>query len=170
MKYWIHDKRGRRYLALSSDENPPPCRLSAYRQTWFGGLKPVGYVNLHWEEAGALELCDIVIEPRYRNRGLGSALLRQSIALARGHGIQHIKGRIVRKDTRDTPHLLDWYRSHGFAVEEVAAEDSINQRDRPHSLHLEQAREQMNPGSTRGKDTQTVYRIALRLTDDPAGV
>jgi GNAT superfamily N-acetyltransferase len=53
-------------------------------------------------------------EMNYRNRGLGSALLRLMIDLARRRGINTVVGSIVRKDILRNSHLIRWYINRGF--------------------------------------------------------
>ena len=52
----------------------------------------------------------------YRGRGLGAALLRFLIGLARERGIKRIRGSVVQQDVEETPFLLTWYKKNGFQV------------------------------------------------------
>jgi GNAT superfamily N-acetyltransferase len=101
----------------------------AYAIYWYAGQweavllyggKGVGRLELVWKPP-CLELADLTIAPRYRGRGLGSAVLEAVIALARQREIREITGSIVRKDLARLPHLPDWYARHGFRVTPVSS-------------------------------------------------
>ncbi|MEI6778685.1 MAG: GNAT family N-acetyltransferase [Chloroflexales bacterium] len=83
----------------------------------------VGYARMGCFEEGVLDLADVHIEPPYRRRGMGSALLHYIIELARAHGLQHIRGFVVERDLNEIPNLLDWYARLGFIVTPTTAED-----------------------------------------------
>ena len=55
-------------------------------------------------------------EMNYRNRGLGSALLKLMLDLAKRKGMRTVFGSIVRKDILRNPHLIRWYLNRGFNV------------------------------------------------------
>jgi hypothetical protein len=50
----------------------------------------------------------------YRQRGLGSALLKEIIHWAKEHGFTQIEGEISTVDTPHNPKLLEWYARFGF--------------------------------------------------------
>lgn len=50
----------------------------------------------------------------YRQRGLGSALLKVIIQWAKARGFTRIEGQISTVDTQPNPGLLDWYSRFGF--------------------------------------------------------
>jgi GNAT superfamily N-acetyltransferase len=50
----------------------------------------------------------------YRRRGLGTELLKYFIEYARSKNVTYIYGSIMPDDLLHTPHLLAWYKSHGF--------------------------------------------------------
>ena len=52
----------------------------------------------------------------YRNRGLGSALLRFVINRARAGGFRGVTGRLAPIDLKESPTLPDWYQDRGFRV------------------------------------------------------
>jgi GNAT superfamily N-acetyltransferase len=54
------------------------------------------------------------VKMNYRNRGLGSALLRLMVDLAKRRGMKTVFGSIVRKDILRNPHLIRWYLNRGF--------------------------------------------------------
>jgi hypothetical protein len=53
----------------------------------------------------------------YRNKGLGSALLRWLSTHVQTYGAQALMGDIYQQDIENTPHLLQWYQKQGFAVQ-----------------------------------------------------
>lgn len=131
-KIWITDSNGRRYR-LQIKVLPSLIRLDL-----FDGHQLAGYVIVS-PQGDVLNLDDIIIDDgkseefrhsrdwekllgwllkqsNYRGRGLGSKLLHAITEYAREQGYREIQGRIVAKDLQDTPHLLKWYRSHGFIV------------------------------------------------------
>ncbi len=55
-------------------------------------------------------------EMNYRNRGLGSALLKLTIDLARDNKIKTVFGSIVKKDVLRNSHLIRWYINRGFNI------------------------------------------------------
>jgi len=55
-------------------------------------------------------------EMNYRNRGLGSALLKLMINLAKDRNISTVFGSIVKKDVLRNPHLVRWYMNRGFNI------------------------------------------------------
>jgi len=52
----------------------------------------------------------------YRGRGLGTALLKEVIAIARHTGFKRIYGSVMRDDITRIPYLLEWYQRHGFSM------------------------------------------------------
>lgn len=52
----------------------------------------------------------------YRGRGLGTALLKEVVAIARHTGFKRIYGSVMGDDITRTPNLLKWYRRHGFSM------------------------------------------------------
>ncbi len=52
----------------------------------------------------------------YKGRGLGSAMLNFIIESAQAMGMSEIRGRITGDDLKETPHLVEFYRKHGFIV------------------------------------------------------
>ena len=55
-------------------------------------------------------------EMNYRNRGLGSALLKLMTNLARDNRIKTVFGSIVKKDILRNPRLVRWYMNRGFNI------------------------------------------------------
>jgi GNAT superfamily N-acetyltransferase len=108
---FITDNRERKYwLLVLADDNGPYRLQLVYRG------KCVGYANLVWDLPIELTFGDLFIVPSHRKRGLGTAFLREVIALAQQRGVEVIRGFAVQKDVQETPNLLAWYQRHGFEV------------------------------------------------------
>ncbi len=54
----------------------------------------------------------------FRQLGLGSAMLEYIIALATRQGMVGIRGEVTTDDALKTPYLIEWYRQHGFSIDE----------------------------------------------------
>ncbi len=52
----------------------------------------------------------------YRQRGLGTELLKIVIEKAHEKDVAYIRGFITNQGIADNPKLLEWYRKHGFTV------------------------------------------------------
>ncbi len=52
----------------------------------------------------------------FRSLGIGTRLLSEFIAAARNRGISEIWGSVQGGDATQTPHLLEFYRKHGFSI------------------------------------------------------
>jgi GNAT superfamily N-acetyltransferase len=134
----IYDRHGRQYgvneIALSAG-------FIRFNIECLG--KRVGYVNCHFESEDVLYLDDLRIEDRairpswfslilkswavslsparwrtvnYRERGLGTAMIKFLENYARLHGAKRLEGRVKTHDLRNYPDLVNWYRRRGFAV------------------------------------------------------
>lgn len=53
---------------------------------------------------------------RFRQIGLGTAMLEFVINQAEELGMNSIYGEITRDDAAKTPYLIDWYQQHGFTI------------------------------------------------------
>lgn len=107
-----------------------------------------------------LEIADLIIEPAYRNRGLGTAVLQYVLGIAQSRGIEVIEGRIVGRDLQVTPHLADWYRRHGFALEEIGPEHPLNKKSSLHSLVHERRRATRSSAAARRSNDLPDYETA----------
>ena len=58
-----------------------------------------------------LEIEDLYVRPSFRNRGIGSQLLRELLQAAREGGIERFS---VYSSTKDVDRILRFYRGHGF--------------------------------------------------------
>lgn len=63
-------------------------------------------------------------EPKnYRARGLGGILLQKIVDYARFSGIKKLHGSLMPQDIVETPQIINWYKHHGFAIEEPTREE-----------------------------------------------
>lgn len=82
-----------RLHAIAFDETPRLVRwgerLERHSLTWLGAFEDgqmVGFVNLAWDGDRHAFLLDVVVEPRLRGRGIGRALVTESVRLAEAAG------------------------------------------------------------------------------------
>lgn len=69
----------------------------------------------------ATSLWRIFFKPKpinYRQRGLGTQLLQFVINEAQKHGVRKIYGSLVQEDINSNPNLANWYKKHGFQIED----------------------------------------------------
>lgn len=123
----VHGRRGAEGWLAMPGPDVRPGRIWLYCDD-----RPAGMLDLDWE-GNAIENFGILIEPAYRQLGLGSGLLREMIALARDYGAISIRGIVRQADLAERPFLLHWYRRHGFNVESapsvlIAAQLSLRLR------------------------------------------
>jgi ribosomal protein S18 acetylase RimI-like enzyme len=81
----------------------------------------VGYVNgsVHQgkgvavipEQEPYLEIDNVYVQPRFRNRHIGGMLLDRLLAVAEQHGIQRF---VVCSVSKEMDKILHFYRRHGF--------------------------------------------------------
>ena len=58
-----------------------------------------------------VEIEDIYVQPDFRDKDIGGALLKRIFEIARQEGIERF---IVGTRSKDTDRILKFYRSHGF--------------------------------------------------------
>ena len=81
-----------------------------------------GRVNLLWEKDGGVTLADIVVfyhcrkKDWLRGRGLGKAMLQETIRRAGENGAKYIRGWIQAGEHTSVDYLAEWYRRQGFMV------------------------------------------------------
>ncbi len=64
------------------------------------------------------------LKPRnYRNKGLGTHLLKFALDFARQKGMRRIYGCLTYEGIATTPGLINCYKKHGFGLEPPAPED-----------------------------------------------
>ncbi len=54
----------------------------------------------------------------YRNKGVGTALLKFALNYLKAQGCTRVEGNIMERDLKAWPRLPQWYRDHGFQVPE----------------------------------------------------
>ena len=100
MTYWA-DKR-------SMDTIERSLRNSAcYGVCVEGAGRLAGFARVVSDYATMYYLCDVVIDPEYRHRGLGSALVSHIVSLPQYAGL---RGFLITRDAHDL------YRKSGFEV------------------------------------------------------
>jgi GNAT superfamily N-acetyltransferase len=110
----IYDKNGRRYWAgYDQDEGydfPWSFSVGRYNQI-------VGLINIGWDENSKdIDLGDVFIVTKYRNRGIGTAFLQWFIQILRNQGAKCITGFVHPEDWEKLSSLVDWYKRNGFTV------------------------------------------------------
>ena len=72
-----------------------------------GGDRLAGFARVISDLATAYYLCDVVVDPAYRGRGLGTALVSHIVSLPE---YAHLRGFLITRDAQDL------YRKAGFEV------------------------------------------------------
>lgn len=81
---------------------------------------------VHLSDKGYLKLWQTAFKPKpvnYRQRGLGTHLLKFAIERAREKGVKLIYGSLTEEDVAATLNLANWYRLQGFELSAPTAED-----------------------------------------------
>jgi ribosomal protein S18 acetylase RimI-like enzyme len=91
------------FLVAESDR-----QLVGYAHASVQHTNPVEVIPAH---EPYVEIEDIYVQPDFRDRDIGGALLEGLFAVARHKGIQRF---IVGTLSKDTDRILKFYRSHGF--------------------------------------------------------
>lgn len=107
----VTDRLGEHYWLIIPPDDAQPSLLFLMSRAG-----QAGYIELEWIRPDIIENFGLLIEPLYRGRGLGTALLNALIEQARAWSVVAIRGYVRRRDLEAQPHLLDWYARHGFAV------------------------------------------------------
>ncbi|MBD1901262.1 GNAT family N-acetyltransferase [Trichocoleus sp. DQ-A3] len=135
----VKDKQGRQYQMKGDydDESGLLVVKLQYQNNEVGRLQCVV------DPPGEMKISDLIIsnddddvveiprwrkvfklKPRnYRNKGLGTYLLKFALDFARQKGMTHIYGCLTHKDIATTPGLINWYKKHGFELESPAPKD-----------------------------------------------
>lgn len=80
---------------------------------YFQAGRLLGYAMLRgWEEGYEVPAFGVAVLPEARDRGIGSLLLREALATARGRGAREVMVKI-HGDNRRT---LDWHLAEGFRI------------------------------------------------------
>lgn len=104
------------WIVLESDRDggtlqllPFPCCTAVYRSA--------GWLNIGPETKQPYwTIFSVRVEWDYKNRGLGTALVRAAIKYARRRGVSQLRGEVIQRDFRQSPFLLAWYTKLGFTV------------------------------------------------------
>ena len=101
-----------RYVAFATDENRLRWHMDREHRLMFldeesGVIR--GYCSLLLNQDGACELGNLSVLPEYRHQGIGTALLRHSIGIARARHCSMMRLSIVEENTV----LRQWYERHG---------------------------------------------------------
>jgi len=70
-----------------------------------------------------LKLADIIVEKDWRSKGTGTLLMQRTLNWARRLKARKIEGYITASDFKETPWVIEWYRSFGFRILPPVAED-----------------------------------------------
>lgn len=124
------DRSGRWYWHLERENRPGHFEIRLLR---FPGLTDLAF---HRNHAGRADigvrsdndpsiwmLFNVQVTERYRERGLGTLLVRAAIRLARRRGAQELHGMVVLSDVKEHPFLPEWYARLGFAVQRLPEPD-----------------------------------------------
>ena len=99
----ILERFGAYFLVAESDG-----QLVGYIHASVHHDKPVEVIPAH---ESYVEIEDIYVQPDYRGRDIGGALLERVFAVARQEGIERF---IVGTLSKESDKILRFYRSHGF--------------------------------------------------------
>jgi GNAT superfamily N-acetyltransferase len=110
----LTDRRGRPYWLRTRITDEQIAFVHLFHQWGRAGEALVAL-----ETSGIYLIGDLEIRDRFRNRGLGSALLGKVISMAREQGASIVYGNISAKDLAVTPRLLGFYERHGFTVQQA---------------------------------------------------
>ncbi len=76
--------------------------------------KIIGFITFdpHWNRSGRrnLEIHEIVVDPKYRNRGVGSILIKKALDIGTKEGNKEAALWVGRKNLK----AIEWYKKLGF--------------------------------------------------------
>ena len=117
----VRDRRGKLYWLYVWNYWTGHFRLSLY--AWpclsFSDWLMVGWVAVGFAEESPMvwTIHDVQVSRSDKRRGVGAALVRAAIALARRRGAQELCGFVTTKDAQEYPFLPAWYASLGFTIQ-----------------------------------------------------
>lgn len=86
----------------------------------------IGFINTNWLKITDFMIFDQVphynffffnkLHKSYRNRGLGSAMIRHMISQVKNKSINYVIGDISKDDVKVTTHLFYFYEKNGFKI------------------------------------------------------
>lgn len=105
----IITKKQQRYWIFLDDL--PPFQITVAR---YG--KPCGLMRIKWQE-NEIELCEISIFKKNRDKGLGTAFLQWLISYASRNGVKTIWGIVAPDKELNFDQIKNWYLEMGFHLE-----------------------------------------------------
>jgi ribosomal protein S18 acetylase RimI-like enzyme len=118
----VRDRKGRHYWVYIEQYDTGHFHISLC--TWpgltFSTSTCAGWISVGvtTESKASWEIHDLQVNRRrYRQRGIGTALVREAIALARRRGAQDLQGIVTITDAQENPFLSAWYARLGFTVQ-----------------------------------------------------
>lgn len=114
------DRSGKRYWHFEDEWEPGHFQIGLIAWPGFTyDSSIVGWLSLAViEDTTSWMIHDVqVSRPRNQKRGVGTALVRAAIALARRHGAHELRGFVTPNDVKASPFLPTWYAKLGFTVQ-----------------------------------------------------
>lgn len=91
------------------------ARLEKVERAPYGNNRVLNLFDARHGTSYALKMIQVTQD--YRNRGIGTVLLKEILHYCRSHNVQRITGEIDGGETHgDNARLREWYRRNGFAV------------------------------------------------------
>ncbi len=122
------DRAGTWYWHLEDEWSPGHVAISFIAWPGFSSTsRSAGWTEVarvEHEEA-AWMIHDVQVSARYERRGIGTALVRAAIALARRRGARELRGHVTNDDAKSHPFLAQWYARLGFTVQRLQGGDSM---------------------------------------------
>ena len=101
-----------RYVAFATDENRLRWHMDGEHRLMFAEEQDGiirGYYSLLLKEKNECELSNLSVLPEYRHLGIGTALLKHSVKIAREHHCRVMRWSIVEENAV----LRKWYEQNG---------------------------------------------------------
>ncbi len=115
--YLVREKRnvrvGEAYLTFLSPTDVVIGDLHISNEVPASNLNDKIHMFSHWGEP-----------TNYQRRNLGTKILKYIIKLAKSKNVKMLHGSLVKKDIRNNPSLVNWYKKHGFEIEPPPIEKS----------------------------------------------
>lgn len=110
--YGFTTENAPRYVAFATDENRLIWHMDGEHRLMFAEEEDGiirGYYSLLLKKDGECELGNLSVLPEYRHRGIGTALLKHSVRIARERHCRVMRLSIVEENTV----LRQWYEQNG---------------------------------------------------------
>lgn len=117
----VRDRKGKCYWLSIREYRTGYFRISLY--AWpgltYSTSRCAGWISVGVTQSKtSWQIHDVRVDrPRYKQRGLGTALVHEAIALARRRGAQDLQGSVTTTDAQEYPFLPAWYARLGFTVQ-----------------------------------------------------